>query len=195
MSELPLNKRKNFKEIELGFTEEIAIEEAKRCLRCGFCAECSECSADCDKRLVALSISGETSGMLLRVPLDLNQFPLNSSPLQGKLSLDGAKFLPVIVEPITAKVISDLCRGCGDCEKVCEYSAPKLNVRAISDCDRSQVAPTYDNGNGVKICSIDETSCKGCGVCASICPSSAIIMNHFSNKQIANLIKQAIDCR
>ena len=177
MPELPLNKRKNFKEVELGFTEEMAIEEAKRCLRCGFCAECSECIADCDKRLVTLSIPGETSGMLLRVPLDTNQFPLNGSPLQGKLSGANVKDIPVIVEPITARVISDLCRGCGDCEKICEYSAPKLQ----------------EQENGIKICSIDETLCKGCGVCASICPSSAITMNHFSNSRINTLSVKSVD--
>ncbi len=177
MPELPINKRKNFKEVELGFTEEMAIEEAKRCLRCGFCAECSECIADCDKRLVALSIPEETSGILLRVPLDTNQFPLNGGPLQGKLSRTDAKEIPVIVEPITARVISNLCRGCGDCEEICEYSAPKLQ----------------EQENGVKICSIEEALCKGCGVCASICPSSAITMNHFSNSRINTLSVKSVD--
>ncbi len=176
MPELPINKRKNFKEVELGFTEEMAIEEAKRCLRCGFCAECSECIADCDKRLIALSIPGETSGILLRVQLDPNQFPLNGNPLQGNLSGTNVKNIPVIVEPITARVISNLCRGCGDCEEICEYSAPKLQ----------------EQENGVKICSIEEALCKGCGVCASICPSSAIIMNHFSNSRINTLSVKSV---
>lgn len=35
MSQLPLEARvKNFKEIELGFTEKIAVRKAKSCLRC-----------------------------------------------------------------------------------------------------------------------------------------------------------------
>ena len=45
---LPLEERKgNFKEIELGFTEEMAINEAKRCLDCGICSECLECIRAC----------------------------------------------------------------------------------------------------------------------------------------------------
>ena len=176
MRQLSPKKRKNFKEVELGFSKNIAVDEAVRCLKCGPCAECSECVPDCDKRLVALSIPGDTSGMLLRVPLDHSKFPLNGSPLQGKLSWADVKEVPVIVEPITAKVMSDLCRGCGDCEEVCEYSAPKLQ----------------EQENGVKISCIDETLCKGCGVCASICPSSAIIMNYFSDARINNLAVKAL---
>lgn len=183
MRELSLNRRKNFKEVELGLTKKMAIEEAERCLMCGLCAECSECTLNCDKRLVALSIQGDTSGVLLRVPLDHSKFPLNSSPLQGKLSWADVKEVPVIVEPITAKVISDLCRGCGDCEEVCEYSAPKLFAESRHTTRRGG----QEQENGVKICSIEESLCKGCGVCASICPSSAITMNYFSDTMINSL--------
>ncbi len=173
MPELPIDKRSNFKEVELGFTEEMAIEEAKRCLRCGFCAECSECISNCTKKLISLSIQGETSGILLRVPLDTNQFPLNNT-LQGKLYGTNSKEIPVTVESITARVISDFCRGCGNCVEICEYSAPKLKE------------------NGVQICSIDEALCKGCGVCISVCPSGAITLGHFTDNNINKLMEVAL---
>ena len=38
----------NFREVELGFTEEMAIGEAERCLACGGCSECLECEKVCD---------------------------------------------------------------------------------------------------------------------------------------------------
>jgi heterodisulfide reductase subunit A-like polyferredoxin len=38
----------NFKEVELGYTEEEAIEEARRCLDCGGCSECFECVQTCE---------------------------------------------------------------------------------------------------------------------------------------------------
>ena len=38
----------NFKEVELGYTEEEAIEEARRCLDCGGCSECYECVRTCE---------------------------------------------------------------------------------------------------------------------------------------------------
>jgi len=49
MRYLPVKERiKNFKEVELGYSEEEAIEEARRCLNCGGCSECYECVNTCE---------------------------------------------------------------------------------------------------------------------------------------------------
>jgi len=45
---LPLDQRVSNKEVELGFTEEMAREEAGRCLACAGCAECLECEKVCE---------------------------------------------------------------------------------------------------------------------------------------------------
>ena len=48
MPSLGLEERRgNFREVELGLSEEMAVEEAKRCLNCGICSECMECVATC----------------------------------------------------------------------------------------------------------------------------------------------------
>jgi heterodisulfide reductase subunit A-like polyferredoxin len=48
MPTIPIEKRiSDFKEIELGFSEELAVKEAKRCLACGICSECMQCVAAC----------------------------------------------------------------------------------------------------------------------------------------------------
>jgi heterodisulfide reductase subunit A len=53
MRYLPLNERKgNFKEVELGYSEEEAIEEARRCLDCGGCSECYECVQTCEANAI-----------------------------------------------------------------------------------------------------------------------------------------------
>jgi len=50
---LPLSERKgNFKEVVLGFSEEEAIKEAKRCLACGGCSECMQCVEACKAEAV-----------------------------------------------------------------------------------------------------------------------------------------------
>ena len=49
MRYLPVEERvNNFREVELGYTEEEAIEEARRCLNCGGCVECYECVRTCE---------------------------------------------------------------------------------------------------------------------------------------------------
>ncbi len=45
---LPLEKRTGDEEVELGLTEEMAREEADRCLACGGCSECLECEKACE---------------------------------------------------------------------------------------------------------------------------------------------------
>jgi heterodisulfide reductase subunit A len=49
MPVLELDKRQGFAEVELGFDEEMAIEEAKRCLSCAVCSECLECVKSCER--------------------------------------------------------------------------------------------------------------------------------------------------
>ncbi|UCG36746.1 MAG: FAD-dependent oxidoreductase, partial [Candidatus Bathyarchaeota archaeon] len=48
MPVLPLEKRTNDEEVELGFSEEMVQEEASRCLACGGCSECLECEKVCE---------------------------------------------------------------------------------------------------------------------------------------------------
>jgi len=48
MPVLDLKKREAFAEVELGFDEKAAIEEAKRCLNCSVCSECLECVKVCE---------------------------------------------------------------------------------------------------------------------------------------------------
>jgi len=48
MRTISLSERKgNFKEIALGFTEEEVRKEAERCLKCGICSECYQCVTAC----------------------------------------------------------------------------------------------------------------------------------------------------
>ena len=50
---LPIEDRiDNFDEVELGYTQEMAIEEAKRCLSCGVCTECRECVSLCEREAI-----------------------------------------------------------------------------------------------------------------------------------------------
>ncbi|MGQ9604333.1 MAG: FAD-dependent oxidoreductase [bacterium] len=80
------------------------------------------------------------------------------------------------LDPATATVRSDLCRGCGTCVSICEYSAPRLVC---------QGGRTY--------ATITETLCKGCGTCAAHCPSGAIVSRHFMDKQIKAMIDQILE--
>jgi heterodisulfide reductase subunit A-like polyferredoxin len=42
----------NFEEVDLGFTAEMALKEAKRCLSCAGCSECLECERACELKAI-----------------------------------------------------------------------------------------------------------------------------------------------
>ena len=52
----PTERISNFAEVELGFSEEQAIAEARRCLSCGACAECHHCDSACEANAIDHSI-------------------------------------------------------------------------------------------------------------------------------------------
>jgi len=47
MRHISKGMRNGFDEVELGFSEKAALEEARRCLNCGICCECLQCLAAC----------------------------------------------------------------------------------------------------------------------------------------------------
>jgi len=69
-------RRKNFEEVALGYTEEMAVEEANRCLSCGGCCECGECEKACSAQAVDFNhkpenITLDVSSIVLATGLEL----------------------------------------------------------------------------------------------------------------------------
>jgi heterodisulfide reductase subunit A-like polyferredoxin len=46
------SREEGFDEVELGFSEKAALEEARRCLNCGICCECLQCVAACKAQAI-----------------------------------------------------------------------------------------------------------------------------------------------
>jgi heterodisulfide reductase subunit A len=81
-----------------------------------------------------------------------------------------------MTQAITAQVDPNLCRGCGICEKICEYGAVSL----------------VENEAGYVMAEVNPALCKGCGACSVACPSRAITPLHFTNEQIQAMLKTAL---
>jgi heterodisulfide reductase subunit A-like polyferredoxin len=52
-------RRNNYKEVELGFDEERALKEAKRCLSCRRCLGCALCWAECKPEAIQFELEDE----------------------------------------------------------------------------------------------------------------------------------------
>jgi heterodisulfide reductase subunit A len=73
----------------------------------------------------------------------------------------------VTLEAAVSTVDEAICQGCGRCEEVCTFHAPKVTAK-----------------DGTMVSVINETLCKGCGACAVVCPTGAISIKHFTQDEI-----------
>jgi len=78
-------------------------------------------------------------------------------------------------EPLTARLIEDLCIGCMRCVKVCPFGAIE------------QTGPVKEGKARIL-----EAACMGCGTCAAECNFSAIEMPYFTKDQILAQIDAAL---
>ncbi len=86
----------------------------------------------------------------------------------------GKKEFPRIV----AFVDEARCRGCGRCEKACEYEA----ITVVNDPKRP----------GALVSRIDEVRCEGCGSCAVACCNKAITVNNFRLEQVEAMVRALV---
>ncbi|HSR35475.1 MAG TPA: 4Fe-4S binding protein, partial [Anaerolineae bacterium] len=75
------------------------------------------------------------------------------------------KAIPCEVDPAR-------CRGCGDCEQICEFGAIQLQ------------------GEGdARVAWIDPLICQADGICATRCPAGAIRKGHLTSEQIEAMLE------
>lgn len=137
----PEERRNDFTEINLGFTKEEAVEEAKRCLSCG-CHDYGHCKliryadeyrTDC-KRLTGEYHKGFKETKLEVILRDQNKCILcglcvracEEIAKQGILGLVGRGFDTVIKPEFRNIDIKSICASCGKCAEVCPTGALKL---------------------------------------------------------------------
>jgi len=117
----------------------------------------------------------------LRVPSDPQKLPYDERSedvvISWKDEEEKENELTLKMEPITCFVDQDMCRGCGKCEKVCEYKA--VSLKPIKD--------------GFVLSEIDEAICKGCGTCVAVCTTGAIKARHFTDKRIEQMLESCLD--
>jgi len=86
---------------------------------------------------------------------------------------------------MAALVDPDRCRGCGDCELVCEFGAIQLQPTPQR---RVSVAST-GHGETEYVAWIDPAICHGEGICAVHCPAGAISTGHLTSEQIEAMLE------
>lgn len=83
----------------------------------------------------------------------------------------------ITVDGMVSHVNEVLCRGCGDCEKACPFSAIRLEER---------------EGGSIKAC-VKDALCKGCGSCAVVCPTGAATVFHYNDQEVLAMVETAFE--
>jgi len=103
-------------------------------------------------------------------PKDLEDAMIQGSAAAAKAA--GILSHKALTTPAQICVVdSERCRGCGECERLCNYGAVAL----------SEVG-------GRLVSRIEAKMCKGCGLCAVSCPSNAIEARGFTVEQLDSQI-------
>lgn len=77
----------------------------------------------------------------------------------------------ISLDPVVAKIDSNVCLWCGKCAEVCDYDA---------------IHETTFNDKQVAV--VNKATCSGCGICAPVCPVDAIELAQYTNSEIEGMI-------
>jgi len=83
----------------------------------------------------------------------------------------------ITVDGMVSHVNEVLCRGCGECEKACPFSAISLEER---------------EGGSIKA-GVKDALCKGCGSCAVACPTGAATVFHYDDQEVLAMVEAAFE--
>jgi heterodisulfide reductase subunit A len=119
-------------------------------------------------------VESVTSGMFLagaaQAPKDIPEAVAQASGAAAKavaiLSQDRLFHAPTV-----ARVIHNLCTGCGMCVAVCPYDALSLKDGKVE---------------------VNEVLCEGCGTCTATCLRSAIQVKNLTQHQVAEMINACL---
>ncbi|MDR7868500.1 MAG: FAD-dependent oxidoreductase [Sporomusaceae bacterium] len=74
----------DYREVALGMTREVAIEEANRCLNCGICSECLQCEKVCKKQVICHADADEAVDLPVGAVVLTPGFDVYDAALKGE---------------------------------------------------------------------------------------------------------------
>ncbi len=173
MPHLSLEDRLNFKEVELGFSEEVALKETSRCLSCRRCIGCGLCLAECDQQAIVYDQKSENMSLNVdsivvatgaenfdarRKPeLGYSSFPnvITSMEMERILSASGP-YGGILMRPsdgaIPQRIAFIQCVGSRDeslgqnyCSNICCATALKQSMAAVNRIEGAEITIFYSD--------------------------------------------------
>ena len=121
-------------------------------------------------RPVETAVHGVVLAGTAQAPMNIQESSATGSAAAAKVNAlpgQGA----VELEPFVARVDPELCKGSGECVKICPYEGA-ISMQAVRV-----------NGRVGQHAEVSPANCKGCGICVGACPNGAIDLLGWSVKQ------------
>jgi len=141
----PEERRRDFNEVNLGFTEEQALTEAKRCLECG-CHDYGLCRDFADCKLIRYA----------------NFYDIDPDRVAGEVLDRKTEKTLVEIERTQNK-----CILCGLCVRVCDEIAKQGILGLVGRGFNTVIKPEFNDPKTIAVC-------KDCLKCAEACPTGAL---------------------
>jgi heterodisulfide reductase subunit A-like polyferredoxin len=105
MPEISAEERKgNFKEVETGFPEDVAIAEAKRCLSCRRCLGCALCWAECKPEAINFEMEDQDFDLAFDKVIITSGLQRKTRPIGGNF---GNKHMNVVTDLQVERMLAD----------------------------------------------------------------------------------------
>ena len=105
MPEIPVAERQgNFKEVETGFPEDVAVAEAKRCLSCRRCLGCALCWAECKPEAINFEMEDQDFDLAFDKVILTSGMQRRIAPIAGNV---GDKHMNVVTDLQVERMLAD----------------------------------------------------------------------------------------
>jgi heterodisulfide reductase subunit A-like polyferredoxin len=105
MPEIPVAERQgNFKEVETGFPEDVAVAEAKRCLSCRRCLGCALCWAECKPEAINFEMQDQDFNLAVDKVILTSGMQRRITPIAGNV---GNKHMNVVTDLQVERMLAD----------------------------------------------------------------------------------------
>ncbi|AYO23506.1 formate dehydrogenase subunit alpha [Vibrio owensii] len=163
----PAQREQSFAEVELGFDNEEAMQEAARCLECG-----CQANTDCALRDYSTEYEAEQSfDFSLQIKSHQDWLELRAKDLRHKYEVDrSSEFI---------EFDANRCISCGQCIQACRDKAVHGVLNFVCDKQgrpalRPDDRPHFgSNKNGLTL--MGDSNCVQCGACVQVCPTGAMV--------------------
>ncbi|MEF1288705.1 formate dehydrogenase subunit alpha [Vibrio sp. M260118] len=178
----PEQREQSFDEVELGFDNEEAIQEAMRCLECG-----CQANTQCDLRDYSTEYGAEQEFKVsVEVKSHSDWLNLRGKDARHKFSVDrSSQFI---------EFDANRCISCGQCIQACSEQAVHGILNFVHDENgrpalRPDDRPHFGSTRNGHI-QMGDSNCVQCGTCVQACPTGAMVDSRDRSQGRDETLKQ-----